>query len=138
VLQVTGQAGFTLRCGFYMIAVLPLAFYGGAAAAGAVGVAAAWLVAYPLCLQPVYRRVFATLEMSAIDYLARLWPAARAAAAMAAVVLAVRLVLPADGAVPVRLAVEVLAGATCYLAVVAVTHGDRVLRVGALLVRERA
>jgi O-antigen/teichoic acid export membrane protein len=114
VLQVTGQPGFPARCGVATLFILPPAFYFLGDRLGTVGIAAVWLTIYPLVLIPVFVRVFRTLEMRFRDYVACIAPTIAGTALMAAVVLGVRMVVPAGSPVAVRFAMQVAFGAFAF------------------------
>jgi O-antigen/teichoic acid export membrane protein len=116
VLQVRGQAAFTMRTGLYALAILPLAFYFAGARWGTIGIAAMWLVVYPLILAPVYARTFRTLGISLFQYLACLGPTLMSAALMSIVVLTIRILAPAAWPLTVRLGLQVACGAVAFIA----------------------
>lgn len=114
VLQVKGQASFPMRMGFYALAILPLAFYFSGARWGTVGIAAVWLVVYPVILLPIYLRVFRTLGIRLREYLACLGPTLVSAALMTIVVLMIRALAPAAWPLAVRFSLQVLCGAVAF------------------------
>lgn len=125
VLSVAGHTRFLLRLNMGMALAMPLGFWVGARW-GTVGVAMAWVVVHPLLMGPSYWRVFRHLELPVRSYLRALWPAASSSAAMAAVVLGLRSLLPLE--TPwAALLLEVAAGALTYLAILYLVHRDRML-----------
>ncbi len=104
--------------------LLPIAFFGGTFW-GIGGVAAVWLIVYPLITFPYYYVVFRRIHMSAGEYLTALWPATSCTAVMAAVVYGVLEVLPTHWPMAARLAVEILVGAVTYVAALIAFHRKR-------------
>ncbi|MFN2399283.1 MAG: lipopolysaccharide biosynthesis protein, partial [Gemmatimonadaceae bacterium] len=95
ILAVTGGNRFAMWSNIAAAVVLPPAFYVGSRW-GTPGIAATWLVAHPLVLLPVYRRVFSRIELAPGAYLRALWPAVSASALMAAAVIGLDRAAPAD------------------------------------------
>jgi hypothetical protein len=69
---VKGDARWTMWLGIATALVLPACFYLGSRY-GPVGIAAMWVLVYPVFTIPLYRRTFMRIEMRAADYLAVLW-----------------------------------------------------------------
>src|SRR5204863_5675842 len=90
LLQSTGEARFPARCRFVMLVILPTAFYFSGTRWGTSGIAAVWLLLYPLLLIPLFARTFRKLGISVRDYAATIGPTLLSAALMVAVVLTVR------------------------------------------------
>src|SRR5213078_1546952 len=80
-----------------------------------------------------FRHTLRILDLRASAYLRALWPAASAAAGIAAAVLGLRAVIPAVWPAGLRLGLEVLGGAVGYVAVLLVAHGSRLRVVTARL-----
>jgi O-antigen/teichoic acid export membrane protein len=116
VLQLTGQAGFPVRWAFGALALLPPAFYFSGLRWGTAGIAAMWLVIYPLILLPTYIRTLETLGIGVREYLTCLRPTLGAAAFMAAVVLTVRMLEPTTWWLAVHFGLQVLLGAAAFFA----------------------
>ena len=100
--------------------VMPLAFLIGARW-GTSGVAAAWLVAYPVVALPLFRAVFKRIEMGVPQYLRALWPAISSTIVMIPMVLLAQWALNSWPS-PARLAAEVMAGAVAYIGAVRLLH----------------
>jgi len=113
ILTVKGDARWSMWLGVWTAIVLPAGFAVGSRF-GPTGIAAAWIVVYPLFSIPLFRRTFARIELDAPQYLGVLWPSVRGAVAMAVAVLALRATLPVELHPTVRLAVLVAAGALVY------------------------
>ncbi|HEX6047714.1 MAG TPA: lipopolysaccharide biosynthesis protein [Gemmatimonadaceae bacterium] len=105
--------------------VLPVAFFIGSRW-GTAGVAAAWIVASPLCTIPLNLRYsFRILELSASRFVRALWPASSGTAIMAAVVLLLRSWLPDSIPVALRLVALAGVGAAVYGGYMLAAHGAR-------------
>jgi O-antigen/teichoic acid export membrane protein len=124
ILVATGHARRNLQFTLLAIAVLPPLFYLGTRW-GPTGVAAAWIVGFPLVSLPAYAFTLRMLAISASDYVAALWPALSATAAMSAAVIIARV---ATGHWPLaaRFPLEVLVGALAYVGVVLSLHRGRI------------
>lgn len=124
VLTVTGEARFSMYNGIMTAVLAPIFFFVGAFW-GIVGVAAAWLVLQPVTMAPVYWLMFRKLDLSPMVYLGSLWPALLGSAAMILAVLGLRMAVPAEWPLAIRLAINVCGGGAVYLATVWSMHGDR-------------
>src|SRR5438093_2651240 len=114
LLQATGRANFAARCGFLLLAVLPVAFYFGGRQWGTSGIAAMWVIVYPFLLIPLYARAFRILGIGVSEYLTAIGPTVLSTAVMALVVFAVRTVsLP----LALRFTFEVACGAAAFVMV---------------------
>ena len=127
VLLVTGEFKFALWVGLVMAVVMPAAFWIGSRW-GLAGVAAGWVIAYPFCALPLYVRTAKTIELSTRDYISALRPAIEGTLAMAAIVLTVKLAMPAGVLAGARLSAQVAAGALAYPAFLWIFHRERVRR----------
>jgi teichuronic acid exporter len=137
VLIASGHARRNLERTLLGVAVLPVLFYAGTRW-GTTGVAAAWVVGYPLVSLPAYLFTFHLLGLRAGDYLRAIWPALSATLLMVLVVAAIRLGAR-DWPLVVRFALEVSAGAAVYLGLILTRHRERVAAFRLLLraARER-
>lgn len=115
LLQATGQASFPARCRFVMLVVLPAAFYLSGTRWGTSGIAAIWILVYPLLLIPMFARAFRSVRISIRDYAATLAPTLLSTALMVLVVLMVRTTLPPESPLFSRFALEVLSGAVAFV-----------------------
>jgi len=79
--------------GVWTAVALPIGFLIGSRF-GPAGIAAAWIIVYPIFTIPLYKRLFAAIQLERGPYLHVLWPSLRGALAMAAAVLAARILLP--------------------------------------------
>jgi teichuronic acid exporter len=124
ILVATGHARRNLHFTLLATAVLPPLFY-VSTRWGAAGVAAAWIVGFPLVSLPAYAFTLRLLDTSLSAYIRALWPALSASLAMAGAVLAVRLAGDSWPLAP-RFAVEVLVGGAVYIGVVLGLHRARI------------
>jgi O-antigen/teichoic acid export membrane protein len=124
ILVATGHARRNLYFTLLATAVLPPLFYIGTRW-GPAGVAAAWIVGFPLVSLPMYAFTLRLLDASLGAYLRALWPALSATAAMAIAVLLVRFAA-AHWPMAGRFAAEVAVGAVTYLGVVLALHRGRI------------
>lgn len=135
LLIATGQARLTMWFSVTTAVFLPALFLAGSRW-GPAGVAAAWVVGYPLVAIPLFlRQALATVQLSAAGFLAALWPALSSSAFMTGIVTAVRLATPDAWPLGLQLGLHVAAGAFSYGAIVFALHRDR-LRTFTALVRE--
>ena len=133
MLVATGHAKLNMRFNLMAAVAVPGVLYFGSRW-GMTGVALAWVVGYPLITIPTFfRQTLRILDLRASTYLRTLWPAASAAAGIAAAVLGLRAVVPTAWPTGLRLGMEVLAGALGYVAVLLVAHGSRMRVVTARL-----
>ena len=112
VSDAIGRPGVGVRASVIGAVVLPVAYLIGVQG-GLTGLAAAWIVAYPLMLGVIARGVLPVIGVTARQLAAAIAPSLNAALAMAAVVLLVDRVLPPLGP-GLRLAMLVPAGAGVY------------------------
>src|SRR5256712_686008 len=115
LLQSTGQASFPARCRFVMLVILPTVFYLSGIRWGRVGIAAMWVLVYPLLLIPMFARAFRTVGITVRDYTATVGPTLLSTALMVLVVLVVRAVAPAAWPLPSRFALQVVSGAAAFI-----------------------
>jgi len=116
VLNVVGESRFNMWSSIAMAVVLPVGFYIGSHW-GNAGIAAAWMIAYPIAALPMYWRAFRKIEMPWSDYLKVLAPAALGSLFMAVAVLALQRTMSGGYSLPVRFFATVMAGAVAYLLV---------------------
>lgn len=116
VLQALGQSAQAMRYSIFGVVVLLPLFYLGSRW-GLVGVAAGWIIGYPIVVIPMLRAVLRASELPGRTYFDALRPPLHASLAMGAVVLATRSLMPGSWAIGVQLAAAVCAGALTYAAV---------------------
>jgi PST family polysaccharide transporter len=105
----------------------PIGFF-VAARWGTTGIAAAWLILFPILAVPLFWRTFREVELHYTHYLRALWPALSGSLVMGATVISLRYFLPAELPLMVRLPAEVIAGAIAYIASMLLLHRKDVLR----------
>ena len=132
VLTMRGDTRFLMWNGLATAIVLPAAFVVGSRW-GAAGIAAGWVLVYPLVIIPLFVRTMRALELPALRYFASLWPAARGTLLLAGAVLATRTALPAAVGTAPRLIAEVLAGAAVFFLVGVLPQRARLGRLMALI-----
>jgi O-antigen/teichoic acid export membrane protein len=121
VLNVRGNSGFLARNSIIMSVLMPAGFYVGSRW-GAAGIAAAWIVMYPICLAPLYWRALHDIDLSLRQYATSLRTAVTGTLSLTAVVLVLKYSLPATVPLSAQLALEVFAGMTAYAAFIFVFH----------------
>jgi O-antigen/teichoic acid export membrane protein len=136
VLIYTGNSRQSMWYSVIAACVMPVLFVVGTRW-GVGGVAAVWIVAYPLVIAPQYRLAFRVLEMHAGQYFRTLWPAVSSTAIMAGAVGIVLVALPQTLSPVIRLAAEVLVGIAVYAGMIVWRHRARALAFVSI-VREHA
>ena len=116
VLTVKGDTRWTMWLGVWTAIALPIGFLIGSRV-GPGGIAAAWIIVYPLFTMPLYRRTFAAIGLTREPYLRVLWPSLRGALAMSAAVLAARVLLPQAMPNTLRTLALVVTGVVVYGAI---------------------
>lgn len=116
VLNVVGDSAFGMKASMVMAVVLPVSFVVGSHW-GNAGIAAAWVLGFPLVAIPVTARVFRRIEMPWSEFFRVLTPALTGCLMMAAAVLGLKDILPERFGMPLRLAIFVSAGALAYIVV---------------------
>ncbi len=124
VLIYTGNSRSAMRYSVIAACVMPVLFVVGTRW-GVGGVAAVWIVAYPLVVSPQYRLVFRVLQLSPAQYLRTLWPAISSTAIMTVAVIIVQATLPQQFSPVIRLVIEVLVGMAAYGGMIAWRHRER-------------
>ena len=126
-LSARGQARLNFRNAMLTLAVVPFGLYAGTRW-GLEGVAVAALVLVPLFFCRLLWLTLRELDMRARDYIAALWPAASAAASMAAVVLVAERTVLSTAHGKTTLVIKIALGAAAYAATLLVLHRRRVMR----------
>jgi O-antigen/teichoic acid export membrane protein len=127
VLVATGQARRNFQATVAIAMILPPLFLFGSTR-GISGVAAVWLVAYPLVVAAFLMRfAWSASATTGSQYLRAVWPAASAVLAMSAMVLLLTYLLPRDLPLVVRLVAKAGVGALTYSAVLYWGYRDRVM-----------
>jgi len=126
ILTAIGDARFLMWTTIVASIMLPTAFVVGSHW-GTVGIAAGWVIVYPIVPFLLYRRLFRRIEMPVGTYVAALQPALKASGTMAVVVIALKWLLPPDLPLAVKLATEMTGGASVYLMMLYGSHRERIL-----------
>jgi teichuronic acid exporter len=113
VLVRSKLARFEMWRSVQMALAMPIGFVVGAQW-GIIGIAATWLILFPLLSLILLRKAFLTMNLSAMDYLRPLVAPALSSGIMAATVFAVRMALSGYGHPVALLAIEVVVGAAVY------------------------
>jgi len=127
ILVGAGRAQDSMRFSLLGLAVMPPCFVLGSRY-GLAGVAGAWMVGYPLIMFPVYRRVFALLELRLPAYLKAIAPALGGSMLMLGAVAGIRL-LTVGWAPTHRLLLEVGVGVLVYLTTTLLPQRERIQRI---------
>ena len=127
LLTFIGDARFVMWFATGSAVFMPVAFFVGSHW-GINGIAAAWLIAYPMILIPLYLRTFQRIEMRPIEYLSALSPAASASAIMTICVLVSRFMFTNALRPLPSLLLTVMVGVAAYLGALFLFHRDRVAR----------
>jgi teichuronic acid exporter len=122
----TGQFRAQMWCTMPTVVAMPPAFW-VASRWGVPGVAAMWVVVYPLTTLPSFVIGFRTISIRVGDWLAALVPALVSCALMAGAVFAARAALPDGLSVKVRCAIAILAGMLAYPAAMFLLFRPRVM-----------
>jgi PST family polysaccharide transporter len=113
VLNVVGDARMTARMGVVFVTVMPVAFLYGSRS-GPPGIAAMWILVYPLLTIPFFLQTFKRLDFGIAEYLGALWPALRGSLAMVLAVVAVTMLLPRSATAWLALITKIGTGAVVY------------------------
>jgi PST family polysaccharide transporter len=125
LLTAVGDSAFVMWTMAGSAIAMPIAFLIGSHW-GTVGIAAAWLVAYPVIIAPVYRRTFQKTGTTPMEYLRILLPSINASLAMAVVLAGVRRIIPPQTHALWGLLLLTAVGAATYCAVLFIFYRPRV------------
>ena len=128
ILLWTGRFRAYMWVNIGSLLLLPACFYVGLSW-GVPGLAAAWVIAFPLSIVPRVVLVSRILELSAVDYIAVLRPAFVACTVMAVGVLLTERSLPDFLPHAARLGLEAAAGAVVYAVALLGLFGARIARI---------
>lgn len=115
ITDALGRADVSMRNSLLGCVIMPISFYVGSQW-GIIGVAYAWLSAYPVVLLINLLRMLGVIGIPLTDMVRQVMPALVSAAGMYGVVWGVRTVWSASQAPAVALAVEVVVGVGAYVA----------------------
>lgn len=128
ILNATGNSLFQMWNTIAAAIIFPLAFL-FSSRWGTTGIAATWIVLYPLITLPIYYRTFKQIEMSTSQYLRSILPALQSSLIMAVIVILVRKTIPATLPTALQLTITVLAGALSYGLALWITNRNRLIQV---------
>jgi O-antigen/teichoic acid export membrane protein len=114
LLVMVGDARFQSVLTFIALLYMPPLFVLGAKYHGPEGVALAWLLGYPPIIIALFYRTARHCGIPIAELLRALYPSLVASAVMLAAVAGCRLIVPADVALPLRLALYILSGMLAY------------------------
>ena len=112
VLNVIGLERLAMWISVATMIILPIAFYVGSRW-GTIGIAAGWIVVYPLTQLPLFSSVFRRIQLPRSEYLATMWPALSGCAAMILSVESLRW-FSSTWPLYARLSGEILVGSITY------------------------
>lgn len=125
LLTAVGDSTFVMWAMVGSAISMPIAFLIGSHW-GTTGIAAAWLVAYPIIIAPVYYRTFQRTGMAVKEYVLVLLPSINASAIMAIALFGIRAIIPAKMPALLALALLTLGGALVYCGSLFTFHRERV------------
>ena len=114
LLVMVGDARFQSVLTFIALLYMPPLFVLGAKYHGPEGVAMAWLLGYPPIIIALFYRTARHCGIPIAELLRSLYPSLVASAVMLAAVAGCRHIVPADVALPLRLALYILSGMLAY------------------------
>jgi O-antigen/teichoic acid export membrane protein len=137
IMTAMGRPDLARRANTFAAVVLPLCFVLGTRW-GIVGVAAGWVVGYPLTVMAfTFPYTFRLLELSARRYLRALWPAVSGTLVMAVAAAASRVLLFESVRPMPRLFAVASVGAVTYCALALTVHRSRMEAIRSLVIRLR-
>ncbi len=128
LLSAIGDTRFTMWATIGSAIVMPIAFLIGSRW-GASGIAAAWVIAYPPMMAPMFFRAFQKTETHVKEYFSAVLPALAASAVMAAAVILIRTIVPAMSHSSVYLFLLVIIGMASYTGALFIFFRPRVRRI---------
>jgi O-antigen/teichoic acid export membrane protein len=128
LLSAIGDTRFTMWATIGWAIVMPIAFLMGSRW-GASGIAAAWVIAYPPMMAPMFFRAFQKTETNVKEYFSAVLPALAASAVMAAAVILIRTIVPASPHSSVYLFLLVIIGMASYTGALFIFFRARITRV---------
>ena len=128
LLIAIGDAGFVMWNSIGAAIIMPIAFFLGSRW-GTVGIAAAWVIAYPLITFPTYYRVMKKTGLSWKEYGSAVAPALNGSGIMVGVVLVARFLLRLQPHSMVALSLLVAAGSASYAGGLLAFYRDRVVNI---------
>ncbi len=126
LLNAIGEERLVMWNSVVALIVLPPSFYIGSHW-GTVGIAAGWVIAYPLVQLRLFSRIFRRIHMSRSEYLEVLWPALSGCAVMVIAVTALKFASSELWPLYTRLVSEILVGFLAYGVVLLLLHRNYLL-----------
>jgi O-antigen/teichoic acid export membrane protein len=113
LLNVIGEERLVMWNSIVAMVVLPVSFYIGSRW-GTGGIAACWVVVYPILQIPLFLRIFKRINLPGSGYFRSLWPALSGCMAMTISVEALKLVMKGIWPLYARLIAEIIVGSVVY------------------------
>jgi O-antigen/teichoic acid export membrane protein len=124
ILNVVGDSAYAMKSAIAMAVVLPTAFVVGSHW-GNAGIAAAWMIGFPIVVIPVTARVFRKVELPWSGFFRVMAPSVAGCLVMAAAVLTMKAILPPHFGMPARLGLFIATGAVAYILVAGILSYSR-------------
>ena len=124
LLTAVGDSAFVMWAMVGSAITMPIAFLIGSHW-GTTGIAAAWLVAYPMIIAPVYYRTFQKTGMTLKEYVFILLPSINASLIMSLVIFGIRAAMPGKVSPLLALLAMVLGGSLAYCAALFAFYRER-------------
>jgi O-antigen/teichoic acid export membrane protein len=137
LLNVIGEERLVMWNSLAALAVLPVSFY-LASHWGTAGIAAVWVVVYPVLHAPLFSRVFRGVGLGRGEYFAALWPAISGCLVMTVAVLLVKFAMGQGWPLAARLAAEIGVGAAAYAVVLLSFHRNYLRGIQRFVQKSRA
>lgn len=128
LLNALGEPRLVMKNNLVMLCVLPICFYIGSHW-GTAGVAACWVLIYPVLTLPMFGDALRKAEMKKGEYLQALWPAISGLIPMVVVVFFLKWWLPQSLPLYVRFGAQAVAGAVAYFGTLFALHRDRLMAI---------
>ncbi len=113
ILNVIGEERLVMWNSVAAMIILPISFYVGSRW-GTVGIAAGWVLIYPLVQLPLFFRIFRRINLPPFKYLGALWPAVSGCTVMAVSIQALKFTSSETWPLYARLISEILVGIVAY------------------------
>jgi O-antigen/teichoic acid export membrane protein len=123
LLNAIGEQRLLMWNSAIALTVLPISFY-LSSHWGTVGIAAVWVVVFPLVQFRLFSRTFQRIRMTRSEYLGALWPALSGCAVMAIAIDVLKWVSGEIWPLYARLASEILVGIAAYGMALVLLHRD--------------
>jgi O-antigen/teichoic acid export membrane protein len=128
LLNVIGEERLVMWNSVVAMIVLPISFYIGSRW-GTAGIAAGWVVIYPLVQLPLFSRIFRRINLAGSEYLRALWPALSGCVVMTLLIQALKSVSSEIWPLYARLASEIAVGIVAYGMVLVLLYRNYLRRI---------